>query len=112
MESEAGQKGKDWNDDDGNRYGKMMNELDEKIEAKELEIEKLEDKLYPKAKEVKPGDKTRDALKSNLEDIQKSQKSWPDRTPKEQAEIYKKRYHMSDDIQTIIDVMSDMGITK
>ena len=45
MEEEAGQKAEKWSDDDGNRYGALMNELEEKIEKAEKRIKEITDKL-------------------------------------------------------------------
>lgn len=38
---EAGQKGDQWNDDDGNRYGAQMNDVQEQIDAKEEQLQRL-----------------------------------------------------------------------
>lgn len=42
MDIEAGMKGDDWDDDDGNRYGEMMNKVFFKIEKKQKEIAKIQ----------------------------------------------------------------------
>jgi len=44
MEEEAGQKGNSWSDDDGNRYGDQLNEIEKEIEKQEkviAEVKKL-----------------------------------------------------------------------
>jgi len=45
MENEAGQKGDDWNDDDGNRYGEEFNDLDDKEVELRKRLEELEKEL-------------------------------------------------------------------
>jgi len=45
QDAEAGQKGQDWSDDDANRYGKIFNEIHDKIEELLVKREKLEAKL-------------------------------------------------------------------
>ena len=45
MESEAGEKGDDWNDDDANRYGRLLNDVDSKIETLIKKRQEIETKL-------------------------------------------------------------------
>ena len=45
MELDAGEKGNNWTDADANRYGGIMNDLEEKIKSLEKQIEKIEEKL-------------------------------------------------------------------
>lgn len=114
---EAGEKGEDWTDADANRYGAQMNEVEKKIESKQEEIKKAEAQLYNLTKsrgprEPKPGDDIRKILKKNLDDIEKSQKSWPDRTAEEQAKIYKKRYNIEYNVSKIVDIMKELKIVE
>lgn len=46
MENEAGQMGDQWTDEDANRYGAEMNDLDEQIEAKRIELDEAEQAHY------------------------------------------------------------------
>lgn len=45
QDSEAGQKGEDWSDDDANDYGKILNDIDGKLEALLKKRKELETKL-------------------------------------------------------------------
>jgi hypothetical protein len=45
MDLEAGQKGANWTDADGNRYGDMLNKIDDQLEALYKERVNLETKL-------------------------------------------------------------------
>jgi len=45
MESEAGEKGDNWNDDDANRYGRLLNEVDSRIESLLKKRQEIEIKL-------------------------------------------------------------------
>ena len=45
MENEAGQKGDKWSDDDANRYGGELNDVESKIEELMIKRSKLELKL-------------------------------------------------------------------
>ena len=45
MESEAGEKGDNWNDDDANRYGKLLNDVDSRIETLIKKRQEIETKL-------------------------------------------------------------------
>jgi len=61
MEVEAGQKGDDWTDEDGNRYGSMLNDLDEK----EVELRKKLEDLQTKLSE----EKRREYFDENIKDF-------------------------------------------
>ena len=45
MEAEAGEKGDKWNDDDANRYGSQLNDVDTKIETLIQQRQAIELKL-------------------------------------------------------------------
>jgi hypothetical protein len=45
MEAEAGEKGKDWSDDDANRYGSKLNDVDSEIESLIQKRQEIELKL-------------------------------------------------------------------
>ena len=91
-----------------------MNDKDEEIEAKKKEIKIAQEKFdkFSEPKEKKPGDSSYFVLKNHLEDVKKSIKAWPDRTDKEQATIYKKRYDMGEDIPSIIIAIEKLKTNK
>lgn len=114
MEEEAGEKGDKWTDADANRYGEQMNRKDEEIEKKEKEIKLAQEKLdkFSEPKEKKAGDVSYAILKKNIEDIKKSIKAWPERSTKGQAEIYKTRYNMGEDIPSIMIAIEKLKTNK
>lgn len=117
MENEAGQAGDKWTDDDANRYGVYMDNKDREIEKKKKEIQKAQeifDKFESsrKSRVIKPGDISYKILKLHIDDLKSSIKSWPNRNDKEQAEIYKKRYGISEDIPSIIIAINKLKMKK
>lgn len=114
MEEEAGEKGDKWTDADANRYGSQMNKKDDEIEKMEKEIKVAQEKFdkFSEPKEKKAGDVSYTILKKNLEDIKKSIKAWPERSFKGQAEIYKTRYNMGEDIPAIIVALEKLKTNK
>ena len=115
MENEAGQKGDAWTDEDANRYGELMNVKDKEIEKIEAEVAKLSTRLdnyhNPKGPRVPiPGSDALRKAKANFEDIERSIRSWPDRSPEEVADIMKKRYGMQDSTEDIANVLISLGL--
>lgn len=91
--------------------GKVADEWGDKIEKKEAEIKKIDDKINKmenpgprKAREKKSDAEAK--LNKNIEDIKRSIKSWPERTIPQQAEIYKTRYKIDADVAEIANVLT------
>ena len=113
--SEPGSKA-DW-------YGGELNKLEaqlEKIEAKikkELETRakrkdmRAQNKKEPTYEEVVLKD-ILDVLNSKIADIKQSQRSWPDRPLEQQAEIYKKRYGITDKTEDVVKALQYLQTQK
>ena len=97
--------------------GPVADSWAEKIENMETELKKLEEKIKkienPKARERRTVQTdAKKKLTKNIEDINRSVKSWPDRTLQQQAEIYKTRYKITDDLDTIVAVLKELQADK
>lgn len=57
QETEAGQKGDAWTDEDANRYGAEMNKIERKIETRQKYIDRLRSGRKTTSKQLEPGEK-------------------------------------------------------
>lgn len=119
MEEEAGEKGDDFGDEEGNKWGAEMNKLDKQIEKARAKYEKAkevydnEGRRGPRAsKELTAEEAATKQLKANLDSVKASIKSYPDRTPKEAAKIFKDRYRLNMDVDSIASALVGMGLLK
>jgi hypothetical protein len=102
-------------------WGGKLNDIEENIEKKKKEIEKLEAKIYKMENPAQrknstlaatPKDAAKHLLMKNIEDIKISMRSWPDRTIPQQAEIYKKRYKLVQDVEDIAAALTELEAEK
>lgn len=103
-------------------WGGKLNDIEEEIEKKKKEIEKLLAKIDKmenptKRKDSTKADTPKDAAKAilvryHLDDIKTSMKAWPDRTIQQQAEIYKKRYKLVQDVEDISAALAELEAEK
>jgi len=102
-ESEDGVKVRD-------EYGARLEKLEKDIEKKKGEIKILDDKLNTprKPRAIDPVVTVTKILNKHKEDIAQSKRSWPNRTPQEEAEIYKKRFEIAEPIETIISALNNL----
>jgi hypothetical protein len=96
--------------------GPVANKWADRIEKMEKEIAEVESKINKMENTVKkartPQSDAQKKITKNVEEIRKSILSWPDRTPEQQAEIYKKRYSINDDLETIVNVLKELKLAK
>jgi hypothetical protein len=90
------------------KWGGELNRQEKEIEKLDNQIEKLENPVTRKKREAGIQSDAKKKLLKNIEDVKRSMKSWPDRTIEEQAAIYKKRYGITDEVNTVIDAIKEL----
>lgn len=97
--------------------GKVADEWGAKLEQKEKEIAKIKAKINKmetstqRAPREAQGD-AKKKLTKNIDDIKNSRKFYPERTIEQQAEIYKKRYKIDDEVEKITAVLKELENSK
>jgi chromosome segregation ATPase len=106
MENEAGQMGDAWTDEDANRYGGLMNDLDEEIQAKMIEVNVAQKELE-ETKTTEDDDDTNyysgleDDLFNNIKYIKDFRARYPNATLDDEANEYKRMFSLNSTIDEI-----------
>lgn len=88
------------------KYGQELNELEEQLAKEKAKLDKIMKKQRAPGK---PKSDSKKILLANAEDIRRSRRIYPERTIGEQAAIYKKWYNITDDENTIANVLVEIG---